>query len=144
MFRAGLAVYLSLVLSAGPFACCGTPTRLRQWLAGLGGGNVREQAPALPSCCQHHSAESDRVPSSPARPNPPENAPCPCQHCCPHQPATAAPDPADISIQRHSTALQLVGADAPFVHDRDFSLADSQPYSFREGVGPPLSAQHLL
>jgi hypothetical protein len=49
-----------------------------------------------------------------------------------------------MSIQGHSTALQLDGPDAPFAHDGDFSLAGSQSSSFREGGGPPLSAQDLL
>jgi hypothetical protein len=147
MFRAGLAVYLSLVLLAGPGACCCTSTRLTGYLAGFGAGKVLPQEHALPSCCRQNSAEPDRVPSgspSPGKPKPAEKTPCPCEHCCLPQLAIAGPGVADISVQGHFTAFQLDGPDALFVHDSNFSLPGSQSSSFWKGGGPLLSAQELL
>ena len=75
MVRAGMSLYLMLVMAAGPWFCCCSFTRLACWLLTPPPPTKASPAADAHSCCRPHPVP-DKSPKKPDRPHRPT---CPCQ-----------------------------------------------------------------
>jgi hypothetical protein len=146
MFRAGLAVYFSLMLVANPSVCCCVSARLTDCLATFGVGTVQKQGHSLPSCCRQPSpgnGATPAVPPIPARPNPAEKTPCPIHAGCFHDLAKSV-DQAGLTALHHASHFDLEGLESGLLCSFDFPLFSVRSSPFWNAGAPRLTAEDLL
>jgi hypothetical protein len=146
MFRAGLVVYFSLMLVANPSVCCCVSARLTDCLAGFSVRAVQKQGHSLPSCCRQQSPRNRAtpvVPPTPARPNPPEKAPCPLHAGCFHDLAKSV-DQAGLTVEHLASHFDLDGLESGLHSSLDFPHFSIRPGPFWNAGAPLLTAQDLL
>ncbi len=142
MVRLGLALYLTLAATAGPWLCCCTSTRLAAFLTAPHCPAAVKSTPHRSACCAKRSRGQPAVTPAPGQPSAPVPPVCPCQE---RRSQTAAltlsagdgTAHSEATIKAPGNTLIIPAMSGLSLHDPLFLARDTSPPSF-------LSARLLL